>query len=73
MEKISKVVGEGKALNVSPEAMAAKKQQGVIITNKVISNLSKDGNLEINKTKVNIGSGDKEGMANAEGKVDREG
>lgn len=67
LERISKAVGEGKALNTSLEGTAARKQQGIIITNKVISNLSKGSSLEINKTKVDADGGDKEGGIDREG------
>ena len=73
LERISEAVGEGKALNVSPEGTAARKQQGVIATNEVISNLSKGSSLEIDETEADAGGGDEEGAANAEGDVDMEG
>jgi hypothetical protein len=73
LERISEAVGEGKALNTSLEGTAARKRQGVIATNKVISNLSKGSSLEIDKTEVNADGRDKEGVANIEGNMDREG
>jgi hypothetical protein len=73
LERISEAVGEGKALNASPEGTAAGKRQGVIATNEVISNLSKGSSLEIDETEVDADGRDEEGAANAEGDVDREG
>ncbi len=73
LERISEAVGEGKVLNAGPEGTAAGKQRGVIVINKVISNISKGNSLETNKTEVDTGGEDKEGTTNIEGKVDREG
>jgi len=73
LERISEAVGEGKALDASPEGIAAGKQQGVIAANEVISNLSKGSSLEIDETEDDADGGDEEGTANAEGEVNREG
>ena len=88
LERISEAVGEGKALNVSPEGTAARKQQGVIATNEVISNLSKGSSLEIDETEVDeaevdeaevdetevdADGGDEEGAVNTEDEADTEG
>ena len=72
LERISEAVGEGKVLNASPEGTAAGKQQGVIVTNEVISNLSEGSSLEIDETEVDVGSGDEEDAMNIEGEVNRE-
>ena len=73
LERISEAVGEGKVLGVSLKGTAAGKQQGVIATNEVISNLSKGSSLEIDETEVGAGDEDEESVMNAEGEVDREG
>ena len=73
LERISEAVGEGKVLGVSLKGTAAGKQQGVIATNEVISNLSKGSSLEIDETEVDAGDEDEESVMNAEGEVDREG
>ena len=73
LERISEAVGEAKVLGASLEGTAAGKQQGVIATNEVISNLSKGTSLEIDETEVDAGDEDEESVMNAEGEVDREG
>ena len=66
LERISEAVGEGKVLNAGLEGTAAGKQQVLIATNKVMSNLSKGSGLETDEAEVDAGGEDKEGVLRGE-------